>query len=386
MIYLDNQATTPVDKRVLSKMIPFFSENYGNPHSTEHGFGQYSNQAVNNARKQISSLIGSDKDEIIFTSGATESNNLAIKGSAIFRKKSKSHIITVSTEHKCVLESCRSLELEGFKVTILDVDRDGLININSLESAINNDTVLVSIMYANNETGVMQPIKKIGNICKKYNILFHTDAAQAYGKIPIDVNELNIDMMSISGHKIYGPKGIGALYIRGKPRVRLKAIIDGGGQERNFRSGTLPVPLCVGLGEAAKISLLEMHEEYDRIKILRDYFLNGLKNIFHNLIINGSMEQRLPNNLNLAIPGVESSDLINKLNEVCISSGSACTSSDLEPSYVLNAMKIEKDIVSSSFRIGLGRFTTKVEIDESIKEITQIANDILSCSKRSKNA
>lgn len=377
MIYLDNQSTTPVDKRVLKKMLPFFSENYANPHSLDHYLGRKMAHCVEDARKSIASLIGAETDEIIFTSGATESNNLAIKGSAYFRKKRKNHIITVKTEHKCVIESCRKLELDGFEITFLNVNKEGIIDLSELENAIKESTLIVSVMYANNETGVIQPIKKITAICNKKKILFHSDAAQAIGKININVKSLGIDLMSISAHKMYGPKGVGALYIRKKPRVRLISIMDGGGQEMAVRSGTLPVPLCVGFGEAASICMKEMDEEYIRLLSLRNYLYEKLISSIKNVRLNGSLENRLPSNLNISIQGVKAIDLINNLKKVIISTGSACNSQDIENSYVLSAMGISKNVINSSVRLALGRYSTKKDIDDTVEDFKNTIDSLL---------
>ena len=370
LIYLDNQSTTPVDQRVLKKMLPFFSEKFNNPHSQNTLHNRDIIAEVEKARLNIAKLIGAQKEEIIFTSGATESNNLAIKGLKSQLLRGKNHFITLNTEHKCVLEALRKLEIDGAKVTVLKVKKNGLIDIETLESSITKNTLLVSVMMANNETGVIQPIKKIAQICKKNKVLFHTDAAQAVGRISIHVKKMNIDLMSISSHKFYGPKGIGALYVRNYPRIRLNAIIDGGGQEVNIRSGTLPVPLCIGFGEASKIAKNNLSREDNKIKILRDYFLSILKKNIKGIKINGDAKKRLSSNINIYIPGIKSSEaLIKNLKYTVVSSGSACTSNDIESSYVLSGMGLDKKIVNSSIRIGLGRFTTKKEINEALLDI-----------------
>ncbi len=376
MIYLDNNSTTQVDKRVLNKMLPYFSIKYINPHSqkTRHSLGVI--EDIEKSREEIANLIGANKEEVIFTSGATESNNLAIKGMMLKIRRGKNHFISFNTEHKCVLEALRKIELEGAKVTILKVKKDGLINLLDLKKAISKKTVMVSVMMANNETGVIQPIEEIGNICKKNNILLHTDAAQAVGKININVKKMNIDLMSISSHKFYGPKGIGALYVRGKPRIRLNSLIDGGGQEMNLRSGTLPVPLCIGFGEAAKISRKNFKKEFDKTKTLRNLFLSKIKEYFPDVKVNGSLKSRLPANLNISIKGVNSQTLISNLKYTVISSGSACSSRDLEPSYVLEGMGLEDSIIKSAVRIGVGRFTTKNDINIAIREIINIVRKI----------
>ena len=374
MIYLDNNSTTMVDKRVLKKMLPYFSEKFNNPHSqlTVHNKDIIKN--LEKARAEIARLIGAEKEEIIFTSGATEANNLAIKGMMSRVLRGKNHFISLNTEHKCVLEALRKLELKNCKLTILNVKKNGLIDLNEFKKSINNKTVLVSIMMANNETGVIQPIEKIAQICKEKKILFHTDAAQAIGKISVNVKKMKIDMMSISAHKFYGPKGIGALYIKNKPRIRIDTLIDGGGQERNLRSGTLPVPLCIGFGEAAKIARNEFIKDFKKTKLLRDNFINTLKKKIKGIKINGCMRRRLPGNINLSIPGIKSFELISKLEKTVISSGSACTSSSIESSYVLEGMKLTPDIVESSIRIGIGKFNSQKEINIAIKELEFIVH------------
>lgn len=365
-IYLDYQATTPVDPRVVEEMLPYFTEKFGNAHSRSHSFGWESEAAVEVAREQIAKLINADPKEIIFTSGATESNNMAIKGVAHFYAKKKKHIITVVTEHKCVLDACRHLEEEGFKVTYLPVDSNGLINLQDLEKAITPETSLVSVMAINNEIGVIQPIKEIGKICREHGVFFHSDCAQAFGKIALDVREMNIDLMSVSGHKIYAPKGVGALYISRKPRVRLEALMNGGGQERGFRSGTLPTPLIVALGKAATIAMEEMDKDYAHVKYLADKFYNSIKDKIPNVYLNGDQEKRYPGNLNLSFAYVEGESLIISIKELAVSSGSACTSSSLEPSYVLRSMGVDEDLAHTSIRFGIGRFTTEAEIDYAI--------------------
>lgn len=370
-IYLDYQATTPCDPRVVDAMLPYFTEHFGNPHSRNHKYGWDAEAAVEKARSQIASIIKADEKEIIFTSGATESNNLALKGAAHFYKDKKNHIITTNTEHKCVLDSCRHLELEGFKITYLQVQANGLIKIDDLRNAITPQTLLVSIMAVNNEIGVVQPLAEIGKLCREKNVFFHTDAAQAVGKIPLDVDAMNIDMLSISGHKIYGPKGIGALYVRRKPRVRLEALIHGGGQERGFRSGTLPTPLCVGLGEACAIAEKEMDTEVARLKNLQRRFLNGIRAKLDEVYLNGDAEHRIPGNLNLSFAHVEGEGLMMGIKDLCVSSGSACTSASLEPSYVLRALGVEIEMAHTSLRIGIGRFTTEAEVDYAVEHLVQ---------------
>lgn len=367
-IYFDFQATTPLDKRVLNAMMPAFTTDFGNAHSRTHNYGWKAFNSVENARRQIADLVNAKPTEIIFTSGATESNNLALKGIAEYHGKNhkKKHIITLQTEHKCVLASAKYLETEkGWDVTYLKVKPNGLVDLEELEKAIRDDTALISIMMVNNEIGVIQPIKKIAKIAHRYGVLLHTDAAQALGKIPIDVNEMGIDLMSMSGHKLYGPKGIGALYIRSKPRVRLTPQIHGGGQERGYRSGTLPVPLCVGFGEACKISKVEMEEDNKRIAALRDRFLNYVKKNLSHVIVNGDEENRVPGNINISIAGVEGESLILAMKEVAVSSGSACISASLEPSYVLRSIGVDEALAHTSIRFGIGKYTTEAEIDRA---------------------
>ncbi len=366
-IYLDYQATTPCDPRVVEKMLPFFTEVFGNPHSRNHPHGWLAEDAVEKSRAQVASLIGADPREIIFTSGATESNNLALKGVSGFYRDKKDHIITCVTEHKCVLDSCRHLEQEGFAVTYLPVQTSGLIDLEQLRQAIRPETVLVSIMAVNNEIGVIQPLAEIGKICREAGVFFHTDAAQAAGKIPLDVEAMNIDLMSISGHKVYGPKGVGALYVRRKPRVRLQAIINGGGQERGMRSGTLPTPLCVGLGEACAIAMREMKVEAAQVKTLSDRLYQGLTSQLDDVYLNGQGAPRIPGNLNLSFAYVEGEGLMMGIKELSVSSGSACTSSSLEPSYVLRALGVEEELAHTSIRFGLGRFTTEADVDRAIE-------------------
>ncbi|KAL1284406.1 Cysteine desulfurase, mitochondrial [Trichinella pseudospiralis] len=362
-LYLDAQATTPTDPRVLDAMIPYSLNLYGNPHSRTHKYGWESETAVETARERIASLIGADAREIIFTSGATEANNLAIKGVAHYNKSTKNHIITTQTEHKCVLDSCRRMELEGFKVTYLPVQKSGLISLESLEKAINDKTVLVSVMTVNNEIGVIQPIEEIGRICRQKEVYFHSDAAQAIGKIPIDVDKLNVDLMSISGHKIYGPKGVGALFIRRRPRVRLEPQMSGGGQEKGFRSGTVPVPLVVGLGTACMICQEEMQFDIEHVTRLSNRLCSKLREALPCIIFNGDQEKRYPGCINISFAYVEGESLLAGMKNIALSSGSACTSSSLEPSYVLRAIGTGADVAHSSIRFGIGRFTTEAEVD-----------------------
>jgi cysteine desulfurase len=368
-IYLDYQATTPCDPRVVEKMLPYFTTHFGNPHSRNHPHGWSAEEAIEKARAQVASIIGADPREVIFTSGATESNNLAIKGVAKFYGPQKNHIITCVTEHKCVLDSCRHLEEDGFSVTYLPVQANGLIELDKLKAAIRPETVLVSIMAVNNEIGVIQPLQEIGKICRDAGVFFHTDAAQAVGKISLDVEAMNIDLLSISGHKIYGPKGIGALYVRRKPRVRLQALINGGGQERGMRSGTLPTPLCVGLGEACAIAQEEMEAEASRIKALSDRLYHGLTGQLKDVYLNGDGAPRIPGNLNLSFAYVEGEGLMMGIKELSVSSGSACTSSSLEPSYVLRALGVQEEMAHTSIRFGLGRFSTEAEVDTAIEKV-----------------
>jgi cysteine desulfurase len=368
-IYMDYQATTPMDPRVLDAMTPYFIERFGNPHSRSHAYGWETEDAVETARKQVADVIGANPKEIVFTSGATESNNMAIKGLAKFYGEKKKHIITATTEHKCVLDTCRHLEMEGFEVTYLAVQKNGIIDLDDLKAALREDTLVVSIMAVNNEIGVIQPLKEIGALCRANKTFFHTDAAQAYGKIPLDIDEMNIDLMSISGHKIYGPGGIGALYIRRRPRVRLRALIDGGGQERGFRSGTLSTPLVVGLGAAAEICAKEMESEHARMVKLRDRLYEGIVKNIDEVYVNGDEKQRIPSNLNLSFAYVEGESMLMAIRRLAVSSGSACTSASLEPSYVLHGIGLGDDLAHTSIRFGIGRFTTEEEIDEAIKVV-----------------
>jgi cysteine desulfurase len=379
-VYLDYQATTPMDPRVLEAMMPFFTEKFGNPHSRNHEYGWEAEEGVEKARQQIADLIGGDEREIVFTSGATESNNLAIGGVARFYKDQRDHIVTLVTEHKCVLDTCRHLEQEGFKVTYLPVQQNGLVDLAALEAAITERTVIVSIMAANNEIGVIQPLAEIGALCRKKGAFFHTDCAQAFGKIPLDVEAMKIDLMSISGHKIYGPKGIGALFVRRRPRVRLQAMIHGGGQERGMRSGTLPTPLCVGLGKAAELAKNEMAAEAARMKALRDRFMAAINAKLPEVFLNGDLENRLPSNLNLSFAYVEGEGLMMGIKDLSVSSGSACTSASLEPSYVLRALGVEEELAHTSLRIGFGRFTTEAEVDYAAERIVQAVSKLRAMS------
>ena len=363
-IYMDNHATTPVDPRVLDAMLPYFREHFGNAASRNHQFGWEAEQAVEKAREQIAKLVGATSKEIIFTSGATESDNLAIKGVAEMYREKGNHIITAATEHKAVLDTCKRLEKNGYRVTYLPVGADGLISLEDLKRAIDDKTILVTIMYANNEIGVIQPITEIGKICHEKGVLFHSDAVQAIGKVPVNVIKDNIDLMSITAHKIYGPKGVGALYVRRKsPRVQITAQIDGGGHERGMRSGTLNVPGIVGLGAACEIAMNEMPEESKRLAYLRDKLRKKFEDNLDEIHVNGSMEHRLPGNLNMSFVYVEGESLLMGINDIAVSSGSACTSATLEPSYVLKALGLGDDVAHSSIRFGIGRFNTEAEID-----------------------
>ncbi|KAH7673643.1 Cysteine desulfurase protein [Dioscorea alata] len=364
-LYLDMQATTPVDPRVLDAMLPFYLSRFGNPHSRTHLYGWESDAAVENARSQIASLVHANPKELFFTSGATESNNISIKGVMHFVSPSKRHVITTQTEHKCVLDSCRYLQQQGYDVTYLPVRSDGLLDLETLTAAFRPDTGLVSVMAVNNEIGVVQPLEDIGRICRERNVPFHTDAAQALGKIPIDVDRMNISLMSLSGHKIYGPKGVGALYLRRRPRVRVEPQMSGGGQERGIRSGTVPTPLVVGFGAACDIAMKEMEYDSKRISSLQERLLNGIRAKLDGVVVNGSVEHRYPGNLNLSFAYVEGESLLMGLKEVAVSSGSACTSASLEPSYVLRALGVDEDMAHTSIRFGIGRFTTEAEIDKA---------------------
>jgi cysteine desulfurase len=381
-IYLDNHATTQVDPRVLEAMLPYFSEKFGNAASRSHPFGWEAEQAVETAREQIAKLIGSSAKEIIFTSGATESDNLAIKGVAEAFRDKGDHIITVAAEHKAVLDSCKHLEKQGRRVTYLGVGNDGLLRIEDLKSAFSDKTILVTVMYANNEVGVLQPIAEIGRLCHERGVLFHCDAVQAIGKIPVDVNREGIDLMSITAHKLYGPKGVGALYVRGKsPQVQVAAQIDGGGHEHGMRSGTLNVPGIVGLGKACELAMQEMPQESRRIAALRDKLKHQLEENVDDVHVNGSMEHRLPGNLNIRFGGVDSESLLMGINDIAVSTGAACTPAKIEPSYVLKAMGLTDEQANSTLRFGIGRFNTEAEIDyaaerviETVKKLRELSS------------
>lgn len=365
-IYLDYSATTPVDPRVAEKMIPYLVEKFGNAASRSHAFGWESEAAVEEAREEVARLVHADPKEIVWTSGATESNNLALKGAANFYSGKGKHLITVKTEHKAVLDTCRELERQGFEVTYLDVLENGLLDLDVFKAALRPDTIIVSVMFVNNEIGVIQPIAEIGEICREKGIIFHVDAAQATGKVEIDLSTLRVDLMSFCAHKTYGPKGIGALYIRRKPRVRLEAQMHGGGHERGFRSGTLPTHQIVGMGESFRLARAEMAEENRRISALRDRLLKGLIDI-DQVFINGDMEHRVPHNLNISFAYIEGESMLMAIKDLAVSSGSACTSASLEPSYVLRALGREDELAHSSIRFTLGRFNTQEEIDYAIK-------------------
>ncbi len=372
-IYMDNHATTPVDPRVLEAMLPFFTERFGNAASRNHSFGWQAEEAVETGRKQIAELIGATAKEIVITSGATESDNLALKGVAEMYRQKGNHIITAVTEHKAVLDTCKRLEKQGFEVTYLRVGRDGLIDLDDLRRAVTDKTILITVMMANNEVGVVQPIAEIGAIARQRGIVFHTDAVQAAGKLPFDVNACNVDLASLSAHKMYGPKGVGALYVRRKnPRVLLAPIIDGGGHERGMRSGTLNVPGIVGFGKAAEICRQEMAAESARVKALRDRLNDGLHANLDDIYVNGSMDHRVPNNLNVSFAYVEGESLLMGISDIAVSSGSACTSASLEPSYVLKALGTGDELAHSSIRFGLGRFNSEEEVDYVVQRVTEV--------------
>ena len=376
-IYMDNHATSPMDPRVLEAMMPFFTTKFGNAASRNHSFGWEAEQAVEAAREQIAKLIGATSKEIIFTSGATESNNLAIKGIAEMYRERGNHIITQVTEHKAVLDTCKRLEKYGYRVTYLPVKADGLIDIEDLKRAMDEKTILVTIMAANNEIGVIQPLAEIGKLCHERGIIFHTDGVQAVGKVPIDVQAMNIDVLSLTAHKLYGPKGAGALYVRRRnPRVQIAAQMDGGGHERGMRSGTLNVPGIVGLGKACEIAGQEMAAETERLTYLRDKLKSKLENALDYVHVNGSMEHRLPGNLNMSFVYVEGESLLMGINDIAVSSGSACTSATLEPSYVLKALGLGDDVAHSSIRFGLGRFNSEAEVDYVADKVIDVVQKL----------
>ncbi len=376
-IYMDNHATSQLDPRVLEAMLPYFTAKFGNAASRNHSFGWEAERGVETAREQIAKLIGATAKEIIFTSGATESNNLAIKGIAEMYRERGNHIITQATEHKAVLDTCKRLEKYGYRVTYLPVKADGLIDLDDLKRAMDDKTILVSIMFANNEIGVVQPVAEIGKLCHERNVIFHTDAVQAVGKIPVDVNAMNIDVLSLTAHKLYGPKGVGALYVRRRnPRVQISAQLDGGGHERGMRSGTLNVPGIVGLGAACEIAREEMASEAARLARLRDKLKAKLESALDYVHVNGSMEHRLPGNLNMSFVYVEGESLLMGINEIAVSSGSACTSATLEPSYVLKALGLGDDVAHSSIRFGLGRFNNEAEVDYVADKLIDIVQKL----------
>ena len=374
-VYMDYAATNPVDPRVVDAMIPWLREHFGNPASRSHAWGWEAEEAVEKARQYVAELIGADPREIVWTSGATESNNLAIKGAAHFYQSRGKHLITVKTEHKAVLDTMRELERQGFEVTYLDVQEDGLISKAALEAAIRKDTILISVMFVNNEIGVVQDIAAIGAMCREKGIVFHVDAAQATGKVDIDLQSLPVDLMSLASHKTYGPKGIGALYVRRKPRIRLEAQIHGGGHERGMRSGTLPTHQCVGMGEAFRLAKIEMADDLKRTKVLHQRLLSGLQNL-EQVFVNGHLTQRVPHNLNISFNFVEGESLIMGIKGLAVSSGSACTSASLEPSYVLRALGRSDELAHSSLRITIGRYTTEEEIDYAISTIKHNVNKL----------
>lgn len=379
-VYLDNHATTPLDPRVLDAMLPYFGPSFGNPASRSHRFGWEAEKAVDHARRQIAALAGTQPREIVFTSGATESNNLALKGVFEANRKKGNHIITLGTEHKAVLDTLKHLELQGCSVTVLMPRRDGIIDLDELRGSIQSNSVLVTIMFANNETGVIQPVRQIGSICREKGVLFHCDAAQAFGKVPTGVEVDFIDLMSVTAHKMYGPKGVGALYIRRRPKVAITAQMDGGGHELGVRAGTLNVPAIVGFGEACAIGARELDAEAKRMRLLRDRLKDKLESELTEVLVNGSMEHRLPHNLNMSFSGVDSEALLASLPDLALSSGSACNSALLEPSHVLKAMGVRSDLAQSSIRFGIGRFNTEADVEyaagrviESVRKLRNLA-------------
>lgn len=378
-IYLDYAATTPIDTRVVEAMLPWLNERFGNPASSSHSFGWEAEDAVENAREEVARLLGADPREIVWTSGATESNNLALKGAAQFYSARGRHIITASTEHKAVLDTCQALEQQGYEVTYLPVPENGLLNLAEIEAAFRPDTILVSIMAVNNEIGVIQDIPGIGRLCRERGVVFHVDAAQATGKILVDVDEWNVDLLSMSAHKTYGPKGIGALYIRRKPRIKVAAQIHGGGHEKGFRSGTLATHQIVGMGEAFRLARLEMAEELPRIRSLRDRLWDGISTL-EQVWVNGDMQQRVPHNLNVSFGHVEGESLLAGLKRIAVSSGSACTSASQEPSYVMKALGRSDELAHSAIRFSIGRHTTQTEVDEAITEVKSVVERLRSLS------
>lgn len=379
LYYFDYQSTTPMDKRVIEAVYKSMKEDYGNPHSTSHPLGWKAIEKVENARLQVAKVINASADDIIFTSGATESNNLAIKGVAHFYQNKGKHIITMSVEHKCVLESCKILETEGFEITYLDPEIDGLLDLNKLKDAIRKNTILISIMGVNNETGVIQNLEEIGKIAHEHGILFHTDCAQAFGKIPLDVERMHIDLMSISSHKIYGPKGIGGLYVRQKPRIRLTPLINGGGQEKGVRSGTLATPLCVGFGLASKIIHAEMEQDNQHIRKLADSFLDKVLKL-EDVYLNGSCEHKIPGCINISFLHIEGESLMLAIQNMCISTGSACNSANLQPSYVISKMRRDEYYAHSAMRFGFGRFTKQKEVNALTRNLIKAVKHLRSIS------
>ena len=370
-VYLDYQASTPLDPRVREVMLPWFGGKFGNPHSSDHSYGWTAEEAVETARTEVASLIGAKPREIIFTSGATEANNLAIKGVARALRGKRDHVLTCVTEHKCVLESCRRLEREGTRVTYLPVEQNGLLDLNRLEDALDEQTALVSIMAANNEIGVLQPMMDIAALCKKVGARLHSDAAQAVAKIPINVNKIGLDLLSISSHKIYGPMGVGALYVRQKPKVPIEPLMDGGGQERGLRSGTVPAPLTVGFGACCAIAAAELPKEAERLLQLRSRFLNRIKRAMNDIHIHGDLEQRIPGNLNLSFADIDAQDLMMRLSRVSVSTGSACSTATVQASHVLQSLGVEQRLLHNAIRVGFGRFTTEAEVDFAVDEIAR---------------
>ena len=370
-VYLDYQASTPLDPRVREVMLPWFGGKFGNPHSSDHSHGWTAEEAVETARTEVASLIGAKPREIIFTSGATEANNLAIKGVARALRGKRDHVLTCVTEHKCVLESCRRLEREGTRVTYLPVEQNGLLDLNRLEDALDEQTALVSIMAANNEIGVLQPMTDIAALCKKVGARLHSDAAQAVAKIPINVNKIGLDLLSISSHKIYGPMGIGALYVRQKPKVPIEPLMDGGGQERGLRSGTVPAPLTVGFGACCAIAAAELPKEAERLLQLRSRFLDRIKRALNDIHLHGDLEQRIPGNLNLSFANIDAQDLMMRLSRVSVSTGSACSTATVQASHVLQSLGVEQRLLHNAIRVGFGRFTTEAEVDFAVDEIAR---------------
>lgn len=375
-VYLDNHATTQTDPRVVEAMLPYFNKSFGNPHSGSHYYGWEAADAVELARGQVADSIGASPEEIYFTSGATEANNIALKGATRFYREKKNHIVTCVTEHPCILDSAHDLASEGTRVTFLEVGSDGLIDLDNLKDAITDDTLLVSVMTVQNEIGTVQPIAEIGELCHQHEVLLHTDAAQALGKMSLDVKAMNVDLMSITGHKVYGPMGCGALYLTKKPRVKIKPLFSGGGQEKSIRPGTLPAPLCVGLGTACELAAIEVEGEAKRLRQMRDELLTTLNNNLFGVHVNGGMKQRIPGNLNISVEGVDAESLMAALPDLAVSSGSACTSASAKASYVLDAIGLTTDLAESSLRIGLGRFTLQEEVNYAANRLIEEIRNI----------